>query len=69
MDIRNFRVQRAKHPRTFERLLIKERRKPRFPKVGARSNFRVQRAKHPRTMEIVRVNPKVGARSNFRVQS
>ena len=62
MDIRNFRVQRAEHPRTFERLLIKERRKPRFPKAVAHSNFRVQRAEHPRTKEIVRVNPKVGAR-------
>ena len=30
-------MQRAKHPRTFERLLIKERRKPRFIKAGARS--------------------------------
>ena len=35
MDIRNFRVLL----RTFERLLIKERRKPRFPKVGARLWF------------------------------
>ena len=30
-------MQRAKHPRKFERLLIKERRKPRFIKAGARS--------------------------------
>ena len=35
MDIRNFRVLL----RTFERLLIKERRKPRFPTVGARLQF------------------------------
>ena len=28
----DFRVQRAKHPRAFEHLLIKERRKPRFTK-------------------------------------
>ena len=61
MDIRNFRVLL----RTFERLLIKERRKPRFPKAVARSNFRV----HPRTFERLLIKerrkprfPKVGAR-------
>ena len=44
-------MQRAKHPRVFERLLIKERRKPRFTKTGARFILRVQRAKHPRAFE------------------
>ena len=38
------RVTTCEAPRTFERLLIKERRKPRFIKAGARSSIlRVQR--------------------------
>ena len=65
MEIRNFRVLL----RTFERLLIKERRKPRFPKAVARSNFRVQRAEHPRTKEIVNVGCKPVDVFDFRVQS
>ena len=32
----DFRVTTCVAPRTFERLLIKERRKPRFIKAGAR---------------------------------
>ena len=46
-------------PRTFERLLIKERRKPRFIKAGARSPIlRVTTCEAPRTMKKVRVSHK-----------
>ena len=66
-----FRVTTCNAPRTFERLLIKERRKPRFIKGGTRSLiFRVTTCNAPRTKEKVRVTLKGGARSLiFRVQN
>ena len=53
------RVTTCKAPRAFERLLIKERHKPRFIKAGARSSIlRVTTCKAPRTKKKVRVSPK-----------